>query len=53
MRSVRLMGEEVIPALRGIYPPTGLADELAKTPRVTTEGLQAARSGPAPSEVPT
>ena len=53
MRSVRLMGEEVIPALRDVHPPTGLADELANTPRVTTEDLQAARSGPAPSDVPT
>jgi hypothetical protein len=26
---------------------------LAKTPRVTTEDLQAARSGQAPSDVPT
>ena len=53
MRSVRLMGEEVIPALRDVHPPAGLADELANTPRVTTEDLQAARSGPAPSDVPT
>ena len=53
MRSVRLMGAEVIPALRDVHPPAGQADELANTPRVTTEDLQAARSGPAPSDVPT
>jgi len=53
MRSIRLMGEQVIPALKDVHPPAGLADELAKTPRVTTEDLQAARSGPAPSDVPT
>ena len=53
MRSIRLMGEQVIPALKDVHPPAGLADELAKTPRVTTEDLQAARSGQAPSDVPT
>jgi hypothetical protein len=45
MRSVRLMGEEVIPALRDIHPPAGLAEELAKEPVVTTDQLQAARAG--------
>jgi alkanesulfonate monooxygenase SsuD/methylene tetrahydromethanopterin reductase-like flavin-dependent oxidoreductase (luciferase family) len=29
MRSIRLMGEEVIPALRDARPPDGLAEELA------------------------
>ena len=53
MRSIRLMGEQVIPALKDVHPPAGLADELAKSPPVTTEALQAARSGPAPSDVPT
>jgi len=53
MRSIRLMGEEVIPALKDIHPPVGLEDKLAKTPKVTQEDLQAARSGPAPSDVPT
>jgi hypothetical protein len=28
MRSIRLMGEEVIPALRDVHPPTDLPDEL-------------------------
>ena len=32
MRSIRLMGEEVIPALKDVEPPAGLADELAETP---------------------
>jgi alkanesulfonate monooxygenase SsuD/methylene tetrahydromethanopterin reductase-like flavin-dependent oxidoreductase (luciferase family) len=53
MRSIRLMGEKVIPALKDVHPPADLADILAKTPRVSQEDLQAARSGPAPSDVPT
>ena len=53
MRSIRLMGEEVIPALRDVHPPAGLADKLAKAPPVTTEQLQAARAGQAPSDIPT
>lgn len=28
MRSIRLMGEEVIPALRDVHPPAGLAEQL-------------------------
>jgi hypothetical protein len=28
MRSIRLMGEEVIPALRDVYPPADLPDKL-------------------------
>jgi alkanesulfonate monooxygenase SsuD/methylene tetrahydromethanopterin reductase-like flavin-dependent oxidoreductase (luciferase family) len=28
MRSIRLMGEEVIPALHDVHPPTDLPDEL-------------------------
>ena len=53
MRSIRLMGEQVIPALKDVHPPTGLEDELAKTSKITQEDLQSARSGPAPSDVPT
>ena len=45
MRSVRLMGEEVIPALRDIHPPAHLAEELVSEPVVTTDQLQAARAG--------
>jgi len=53
MRSIRLMGEEVIPALKDVHPPVGLYDRLAQAPPVTTEKLQTARFGPAPSDVPT
>ncbi len=42
---------EVIPALRDVHPPAGLAEELAEAPPVTTEQLQAARLGLAPSDV--
>lgn len=48
MRSIQLMGKEVIPALKDVQPPTGLAEELAEAPPVTSEQLQAARFGPAP-----
>ena len=51
MRSIKLMGEEVIPALRDVSPPAELYDELAQAPWVTAEGLQAIRSGQAPSDV--
>ena len=53
MKSVRLMGEEVIPALSGILPPPSLVEELAHEPPATTEDLQRARFGPAPSDVTT
>ena len=53
MDSIRLMGEEVIPALRDVHPPEGLAEELAEAPPATTEELRAARFGPAPSDVTT
>jgi alkanesulfonate monooxygenase SsuD/methylene tetrahydromethanopterin reductase-like flavin-dependent oxidoreductase (luciferase family) len=45
MRSVRLMGEEVIPALKDVHPPAHLGQELASEPLVTTDQLQAARAG--------
>ena len=51
MSSIRLMGEEVIPALREVHPPEGLVEELERTPPATTEDLQAARFGPEPSDV--
>ena len=47
------MGEEVIPALKDVHPPEGLAEELAQAPPATTEELRAARFGPAPSDVTT
>ena len=53
MKSVRLMGEEVIPALADVRPPPSLYQELAAEPPATTEQLQAARFGPAPSDVTT
>ena len=50
MRSIKLMGEEVIPALVDVHPPESLAEELAQEPMVTSEQLQAARIGtPNPS----
>ncbi len=51
MRSIRLMGEEVLPALKDVNPPEGLADELAATPPATTDQLLAARFGATPSDV--
>ncbi len=53
MESIRLMGEEVIPALKDVHPPEGLAEELAQSPPASTEELRAARFGPAPSDVTT
>lgn len=53
MRSIRFMGEEVIPALRDVHPPEGLTEELATALPATAEQLQAARLGPAPSDVTT
>jgi len=32
MRSIKLMGEEVLPALRDVNPPQELAEELARNP---------------------
>ena len=53
MRSIRLMGEEIIPALRDVKPPAGLAKGLLKEPLVTNEELQAARLGRAPRDMAT
>jgi hypothetical protein len=53
MNSVRLMGEVVIPALKDVLPPRSLVEELAQEPPATTEQLQAARFGTAPSDVTT
>jgi len=51
MRSIRLMGEEVIPALKDVHPPHDLYHRLAQVSPMTTEELQRARFGPAPSDV--
>jgi hypothetical protein len=53
MRSIKFMGEEVIPALKDVHPPEGLSEELASLPPVSPEELQSARLGPAPSDVTT
>ena len=53
MQSIRLMGEEVIPALKDLEPPDGLAEELAAAPRVSSSQLQAARHNQSPSDVTT
>lgn len=53
MRSIRLMGEEVIPALRDLEPPASLAQRLLNEPVATNEDLQAARLGRAPRDVAT
>ena len=51
MRSIRLMGEVVIPALKDVHPPLDLYHRLAQVSPMTTEELQRARFGPAPSDV--
>jgi alkanesulfonate monooxygenase SsuD/methylene tetrahydromethanopterin reductase-like flavin-dependent oxidoreductase (luciferase family) len=52
MRSIKLMGEEVIPALTDVDPPAEIYGELAAAAPVTTEEIQAMRNrGPAPSDV--
>ena len=52
MRSIKLMGEHVIPALRDVEPPMPLYDELVDAPPTTNAELQAARfRGPSPSDV--
>ncbi|MEE9147247.1 MAG: LLM class flavin-dependent oxidoreductase [Candidatus Tectomicrobia bacterium] len=53
MRSIRLMGEEVIPALRQVQPPADLPDAVMQEPEITTEELQASRLSRAPSDMPT
>ena len=51
MQSIRLMGEEVIPALKDVHPPPELYQRLAQVSPMTTEELQKARFGPAPSDI--
>ena len=52
MRSIKHMGEEVIPAMKDVEPPMELYDELVNAPAVTSAELQAARfRGPSPSDV--
>jgi alkanesulfonate monooxygenase SsuD/methylene tetrahydromethanopterin reductase-like flavin-dependent oxidoreductase (luciferase family) len=53
MRSIRLMGEEVIPALCDLQPPTDLPDALLKEPVISNEDLQARRLSRAPGDMAT
>ena len=53
LRSIRLMGEEVIPALREVHPPPDLPEQLLHEPIVSNEELQARRFSRAPSDMAT
>lgn len=53
MRSIRLMGEQVIPALKDVTPPPGLAQELLNEPVMSNEEIQAGRYSRAPRDMPT
>ena len=52
MRTIKYMGEEVIPALKDVQPPDELYEELAEREPITNAEIQAIRNrGPAPSDV--
>ena len=53
MRSIRLMGEEVIPALRDVHPPANLAEAVIREPLMSNEELQASRFSRAPRDMAT
>ena len=53
MRSIRLMGEEVIPALREVYPPADLPEQLLGEPVIDNAELQARRLRRAPGDMAT
>lgn len=53
LRSVRLMGEEVIPALRDVRPPADLAEELLNETVMSNDELQASRFSRAPNDMAT
>jgi hypothetical protein len=53
MRSIRLMGEEVIPALRDVQPPDELPAQLRDESVITNDELQASRLGRAPRDMAT
>jgi alkanesulfonate monooxygenase SsuD/methylene tetrahydromethanopterin reductase-like flavin-dependent oxidoreductase (luciferase family) len=53
MRSIRLMGEEVIPALRHVQPPADLPEQLLREPRISNAELQASRFSRAPRDMAT
>ena len=53
MRSIRLMGEAVIPALQDVSPPAYLPAQLLNEPVMTNAELQASRFQRAPRDMPT
>ena len=53
MRSIRLMGEEVMPALRDAGPSPTLADELLAQPIISNDELQAAKFARSPRDMAT
>jgi alkanesulfonate monooxygenase SsuD/methylene tetrahydromethanopterin reductase-like flavin-dependent oxidoreductase (luciferase family) len=53
MRSIRLMGEAVIPALRDIQPPADLPEQLLHEPVISNTDLQASRFNRAPRDMAT
>jgi alkanesulfonate monooxygenase SsuD/methylene tetrahydromethanopterin reductase-like flavin-dependent oxidoreductase (luciferase family) len=53
MRSIRLMGEEVIPALRHVHPPAELPEQLLREPLISNAELQASRLSRAPRDMAT
>jgi alkanesulfonate monooxygenase SsuD/methylene tetrahydromethanopterin reductase-like flavin-dependent oxidoreductase (luciferase family) len=53
MRSIRLMGEEVIPALRDVHPPADLPQQLLREPVISNTELQASRFSRAPRDMAT
>ena len=53
MRSIRLMGEEVIPALKDAGPSPLLAEELLSEPLIANEELQTSRLARAPRDMAT
>ena len=53
MRSIRLMGEQVIPALRTTGPSPLLAQELLSQPPITNQQLQSARLARSPRDMAT
>lgn len=53
MRSIGLMGESVIPALRDVQPPADLPNQLLMEPVMSNAELQASRHQRAPRDMPT
>jgi hypothetical protein len=52
LRSLRLMGAEVIPALREVHPPPALPAQLLHELLISNEDLQARRFSRAPGDRP-